>query len=129
MPNPSDLRYSKEHEWVRVEEGVGTVGITDYAQDQLGDIVYLDMPKVGTKVQQFGKLGEIESVKAVSDLFSPVSGEVTGVNQGAVDAPELVNRDPYGAGWLVKLRLSEPAELEGLLSAKEYDELLAAEEG
>ena len=129
MPNPSDLRYSKEHEWVRGEEGVGIVGITDYAQDQLGDIVYLDMPKVGTQVQQFGKLGEIESVKAVSDLFSPVSGEVTGVNQGAGDAPERVNRDPYGAGWLVKLRLSEPAELEGLLSAKEYDELLAAEEG
>ncbi len=129
MPNPSDLRYSKEHEWVRVEEGVGTVGITDHAQDQLGDIVYLDMPKVGTQVRQFGKLGEIESVKAVSDLFSPVSGEVTEVNQEAVDAPELVNRDPCGAGWLIKLRLSEPAELEGLLSAEEYDELLASEEG
>ena len=129
MPNPSDLRYSKEHEWVRVEEGVGTVGITDYAQDQLGDIVYLDLPKVGTQVGQLAKLGEIESVKAVSDLFSPVSGEVTEVNQEAVDAPELVNRDPYGAGWLIRLRLSDPAELEGLLSVEEYEKLLAAEEG
>jgi glycine cleavage system H protein len=129
MPNPPDLHYSKEHEWVRVDEGVGAVGITDYAQDQLGDMVYLDLPKVGTQVEQLAKLGEIESVKAVSDLFSPVSGEVTEVNQEAVDAPELVNRDPYGAGWLVKMRLSDPAELEGLLSVEEYEEILAAEEG
>jgi glycine cleavage system H protein len=129
MPNPPDLHYSKEHEWVRVDEDVGAVGITDYAQDQLGDMVYLDLPKVGTQVEQLAKLGEIESVKAVSDLFSPVSGEVTEVNQEAVDAPELVNRDPYGAGWLVKMRLSDPAELEGLLSVEEYEEILAAEEG
>jgi glycine cleavage system H protein len=129
MPIPPDLRYSKEHEWVRVDEGVGTVGITDYAQDQLGDIVYLDLPKVGTQVGQLAKLGEIESVKAVSDLFSPVSGEVTEVNQEAVDAPELVNRDPYGAGWLVRVRLSDSAELEALLGVEEYEELLAAEEG
>jgi glycine cleavage system H protein len=129
MPIPPDLRYSKEHEWVRVDEGVGTVGITDYAQDQLGDIVYLDLPKVGTQVGQLAKLGEIESVKAVSDLFSPVSGEVTEVNQEAVDAPELVNRDPYGAGWLVRVLLSDSAELEALLGVEEYEELLAAEEG
>jgi glycine cleavage system H protein len=129
MPNPADLRYSKEHEWVRVEGDVGTMGITDYAQDQLGDVVYLDLPKVGTQVRQSAKLGEVESVKAVSDLFSPVSGEVVELNQEAVDAPELVNRDPYGAGWLIKVRLSDPAEIEGLLSLEKYEELLAAEEG
>lgn len=128
MPSPPDCRYTKEHEWVRVEDDVGTVGITAYAQDQLGDIVYLDLPRLGTAVRQFEKLGEVESVKAVSDLFAPVSGEVTEVNEQVDEAPELVNRDPYGAGWLVRVRLSEPAELAALLSAEEYDEILAAEQ-
>lgn len=128
MPSPSDLRYSKEHEWVRVEDGVGTIGITDYAQDQLGDIVYLDLPGEGAAIKQFEKLGEIESVKAVSDLFVPVSGEVAEINQEAVDSPELVNQDPYGRGWLLKVRLSDESEVEGLLSAQEYDELVAAEQ-
>jgi len=128
MSSPSDLRYSKEHEWVRVEDGVGTIGITDYAQDQLGDIVYLDLPEEGTAIKQFEKLGEIESVKAVSDLFVPVSGEVAEINQEAVDSPELVNQDPYGRGWLLKVRLSDESEVEGLLSAQEYDELVAAEQ-
>jgi glycine cleavage system H protein len=125
VPSPTDRRYAKEHEWVRVEDDLGTVGITDYAQDQLGDLVYLDLPSPGTQVKQLDKLGEIESVKAVSDLYSPVSGEVTEVNQEVVDRPELVNQSPYEEGWLVRLRLADPAEVDKLLSAEQYDELIA----
>jgi glycine cleavage system H protein len=125
MPSPTDRRYTKEHEWVRVEADLGTVGITDYAQDQLGDLVYLDLPSLGTQVKQLDKLGEIESVKAVSDLYSPVSGEVTEVNQEVVDRPELVNQSPYEEGWLVRVRLADPAELDSLLTAEQYDELIA----
>jgi glycine cleavage system H protein len=125
MPSPTDRRYTKEHEWVRVQDDLGTVGITDYAQDQLGDIVYVDLPSVGTQVKQLEKLGEIESVKAVSDLYSPVSGEVVEVNQGVNDRPELVNQSPYEEGWLVRVRLADPAELDNLLTAKQYDELIA----
>ena len=125
MPTPTDRRYTKEHEWVRVENDLGTVGITDYAQDQLGDIVYLDLPSPGTQVKQMEKLGEIESVKAVSELYSPISGEVVEVNQEVIDRPELVNQSPYGQGWLVRLRLADPAELDRLLTAKQYDELIA----
>ena len=125
MPSPTDRRYTKEHEWVRVQDDLGTVGITDYAQDQLGDIVYVDLPSPGTQVKQLEKLGEIESVKAVSDLYSPVSGEVVEVNQGVNDRPELVNQSPYDEGWLVRLRLADPAELDNLLTAKQYDELIA----
>ena len=125
MPSPIDRRYTKEHEWVRVEDDLGTVGITDYAQDQLGDLVYLDLPSPETQVKQLDKLGEIESVKAVSDLYSPVSGEVVEVNQGVVDRPELVNQSPYEEGWLVRLRLADPAEVDGLLTAEQYDELIA----
>ncbi len=118
---PGDLRYSREHEWVRVEDdGIGVVGITDYAQDMLGDIVYLDLPAVGTTVRQFAKMGEIESVKSVSDLFSPVSGEVIARNDAAIEHPEIVNASPYGEGWLVRVRLSDPAELDNLLTADEY---------
>jgi glycine cleavage system H protein len=124
---PPDLRYSSEHEWVRVEGDVGTIGVTDYAQDQLGDIVYLDLPAAGATLTQFGKMGEIESVKAVSDLYSPIGGEVVEVNQEAVDAPELVNNDAYGRGWLIRVRLSDPAELAKLLSADAYDELITKE--
>ena len=125
MPSPTDRRYTKEHEWVRVQDDLGTVGITDYAQDQLGDIVYVDLPSVGTQVKQLEKLGEIESVKAVSDLYSPVSGELVEVNQGVNDRPELVNQSPYEEGWLVRVRLADPAELDNLLTAKQYDELIA----
>ena len=128
MPTPTDRRYTKEHEWVRVEGGVGTVGVTDYAQDQLGDIVYLDLPAPGTAVKQLEKLGEIESVKAVSDLYSPVSGEVVDVNEAVADHPELVNESPYADGWLVRVRLSDPAELDALLTAEQYDALLAEAE-
>ncbi len=125
MPSPTDRRYTKEHEWVRVENDLGTVGITDYAQDQLGDIVYLDLPSLGTQVKQLDKLGEIESVKAVSDLYSPVSGEVAEVNQEISDKPELVNQSPYDEGWLVRVRLADPAEVDNLLTAEQYDELIA----
>ena len=125
MPSPSDRRYTKEHEWVRVQDDLGTVGITDYAQDQLGDVVYVDLPSVGTQLKQLEKLGEIESVKAVSDLYSPVSGELVEVNQGVNDRPELVNQSPYDEGWLVRVRLADPAELDNLLTAKQYDELIA----
>jgi glycine cleavage system H protein len=125
MPSPTDRRYTKEHEWVCVQNDLGTVGITDYAQDQLGDIVYVDLPAVGMQVKQLEKLGEIESVKAVSDLYSPVSGEVVEVNQGVNDKPELVNQSPYEEGWLVRVRLADPAELDNLLTAKQYDELIA----
>ena len=124
---PPDLRYSSEHEWVRIDGGVGTVGVTDYAQDQLGDIVYLDLPAAGATLTQFGKMGEIESVKAVSDLYSPAGGEVVEVNQEAVGSPELVNNDAYGRGWLIRVRLSDPAELDKLLSADAYDELITKE--
>ena len=128
MAVPSELRYSKEHEWVRVEGERATVGITDYAQEQLGDIVYLDLPKVGTVVRQSGKLGEIESVKAVSDFFSPVSGEVTELNEEVVKSPELVNQDPFGRGWLLKLTLSGAGEVAKLLTAQQYEELVAKEQ-
>ena len=127
MAVPAELRYSKEHEWVRVEGDIATVGITDHAQEQLGDLVYLELPKVGTAVHQFEKLGEIESVKAVSDLFSPVSGEVTERNEEAVKSPELVNQDPYGRGWLVRLSLSDASEADKLLTAEQYEALVAQE--
>ncbi len=127
MNIPADLGFSQEHEWVRVEGDIATIGVTDYAQDQLGDIVYLDLPSPGDSLSQGGKMGEIESVKAVSDLYSPVGGELLEVNQEAIDAPELVNEEPYGRGWLVKLRLSEPAQMDSLLSAEAYDELITRE--
>lgn len=117
---PQDLLYTKEHEWVRTEDGVAVVGITEYAQDQLGDVVYLDLPMAGTRVAQFEKMGEIESVKTVSDLYSPVSGEVVEVNEEAKEHPERVNEDPYGAGWLIRVRMERPEELENLLGAADY---------
>ncbi|MEE9399418.1 MAG: glycine cleavage system protein GcvH [Dehalococcoidales bacterium] len=126
MVNPKEYRYTQEHEWIYPEPGnKGKVGITDYAQSQLGDIVFLDLPAPGTQVEQLGKLGEIEAVKAVTDLFSPVSGKVLEINQSVIDKPELVNKDPYGAGWLVRLELSKPSELDGLMNSEKYDEFLA----
>ena len=121
MNIPTDLGFSQEHEWVRAEGDIATIGVTDYAQDQLGDIVYLDLPSPGDSLSQGGKMGEIESVKAVSDLYAPVAGELLEVNQAAIDAPELVNEEPYGRGWLVKLRLSDPAQIDSLLSPEAYD--------
>ena len=125
MPNPADLRYTKEHEWLRLDDGVGTVGITDYAQDQLGDIVFVELPAAGAQLTHLQKLGEIESVKAVSELFSPVSGEVVEVNAALADSPQLVNESPYGEGWMLKVRLSDPSDLDTLLSAAQYDDYLA----
>jgi glycine cleavage system H protein len=125
LPSPADLKYTKEHEWVRVDDGVGTVGITDYAQDQLGDIVFVDLPAAGAAVSYMQKFGEIESVKAVSELYSPVTGEVVEANPTLADNPQFVNDDAYGEGWMLRVRLSEPAEIEKLLSAQEYDDFIA----
>jgi glycine cleavage system H protein len=127
--SPKDRRYSKEHEWVRLEGAEATVGITDFAQEQLGDIVYFDLPEPGAQVRQHAKLGEVESVKTVSDIYAPLSGEVIEVNQQAMDAPEVVNEDPYGQGWLLKLKAADPSEMDSLLSAEDYDALLATAEG
>lgn len=124
MKFPDDLRYTKEHEWVRVDSDTGTIGITDYAQDMLGDVVYLDLPALGATVAQHDKMGEIESVKAVSDLYSPVGGEIVEVNQETIDSPELVNNEPYARGWMIKVRLSDAGELDALLSAEDYEALV-----
>jgi glycine cleavage system H protein len=125
LPSPADLKYTKEHEWVRLEDDTGTVGITDYAQDQLGDIVFVDLPAAGTAVKQMDKFGEIESVKAVSELYSPVTGEVVEANAALAGSPQLVNDDPFGEGWMLRIRLSDPGELDKLLSAQEYDDFIA----
>ncbi len=123
---PDNFRYTKEHEWVMVDGDTGTVGITDHAQSELGDIVYVDMPKAGTMVEKGKTLGSVESVKAVSDVYAPVSGEVIEVNQILAGGPELLNQDPHGAAWLVKIRLSTPDEVGQLLTADEYQEYLGA---
>lgn len=121
MPSPTDRRYSKEHEWVLADGGTGTVGITDYAQDQLGDIVFVELPAAGTSVKYMEKFGEIESVKAVSELFSPVTGEVTEINGELADNPQYVNDSPYAEGWMAKVRLSDPRELDRLMTGEQYD--------
>ncbi|MGI5836569.1 MAG: glycine cleavage system protein GcvH [Chloroflexota bacterium] len=118
---PKELRYSKEHEWVKVEDGEAIIGITEHAQDQLGDVVYVELPAVGQKVEQFKTFGVVESVKAASDLFAPVSGEIVAVNENLSKAPEKVNEDPYGAGWMIRVRLSDQSELNALLNAEEYE--------
>ena len=120
MANPDDLRYSKEHEWVRVEDSGATIGITRFAADELGDIVFVELPEVGSSLTQFGTFGVVESVKAVSDLYSPISGEVLEVNEALREAPELMNTDPFGDGWIAKVELSEPSELDGLMDADAY---------
>jgi glycine cleavage system H protein len=123
MTNPADLRYTAEHEWVAIDGPVASVGITDYAQRALGDVVYVSIPAPGTRVTAGEPCGEVESTKSVSDIYSPVDGEVTEVNGDVDDDPGLVNSDPYGAGWLMRVRLDESAERVGLLSADEYAEL------
>ncbi|MDP2953883.1 MAG: glycine cleavage system protein GcvH [Chloroflexota bacterium] len=123
--NPPECCYTREHEWVRREDNrTVIIGITHYAQEQLGDIVYLDLPAPGTSIEQLKKFGEIESVKAVSDLFAPVSGVVKEINQQAIEHPEMVNQEPYVRGWLLRVTLTDPAELERLLTAAEYDRVL-----
>ena len=122
---PSDLRYTKEHEWVRVEGDVATVGITQHAADQLGDIVFVELPEPGKRLEQFATFGVVESVKAVSDLFAPVAGEVLEGNPGLASTPEVVNSDPYGAGWMLRVRLSDPAQVGQLLDPAAYEALTA----
>ena len=124
---PDNFRYTKEHEWVLVQGDSGTIGITDHAQEELGDIVYVDLPKVGARVEQGKSLGSVESVKAVSDIYSPVTGEVTEINATLADAPEKLNSDPHGQAWLVKVRLSNPAEAHALMSAADYQSYIGAE--
>jgi glycine cleavage system H protein len=120
---PQDLRYTKEHEWIRVEGDLATVGITDFAAEQLGDIVFVELPEVGRKIDQFSAVGVIESVKAVSDLFAPVGGEVVETNAELAAKPELLNSEPFGAGWMLRIHISDAGQLNGLLDSAAYDEL------
>src|SRR6185312_1924873 len=124
---PEDFRYTKEHEWVKLEGDTALVGITDHAQKELGDIVYVDLPKVGAQVEKGKSLGSVESVKAVSDIFAPISGEVTAVNETLATAPEKLNEDPHGAAWLVKVRMKDPGEIKQLLNASDYQTYIGAE--
>jgi glycine cleavage system H protein len=126
---PEALKYTKEHEWTRVAGNKATVGITDFAKDQLGDVVYLELPEVGAKVKKGEPFGVVESTKAVSELFAPVTGTVTKVNKELVDAPEGINDDPHEKGWMIEIELSAPAEAGQLLSAAQYKELIASEQG
>ncbi|HEX5134047.1 MAG TPA: glycine cleavage system protein GcvH [Thermoanaerobaculia bacterium] len=126
--NPQDLHYTQSHEWVRIDGDVGTVGITDYAQKELGEIVYLELPEVGHMFNSEEEFGTVESVKAVSELFTPLSGEVIEINKGAVAEPGIVNDDPFGDGWLIKLKLSTDEEVKKLLSAQQYEEFVKQEE-
>lgn len=122
--NPDDRKYSKEHEWIKVEDASSSravAGITHFAQDQLGDIVFVELPKLGAPVTFMGKMGEIESVKSVSDLFSPVTGEVVEVNERLLDHPEIANEDPYGDGWLIRVTMTDASELDNLMTAEEYE--------
>jgi glycine cleavage system H protein len=123
---PENLRYSKDHEWVAVEGDVATIGITDYAQASLGDVVYVDLPRAGDKFDAHEAFGSVESVKAVSEVFTPVGGEVIEVNEALNDSPEKVNSDPYGEAWFIKLKMSNPGEADALLSADEYEEYLSS---
>jgi glycine cleavage system H protein len=123
VAQPDNLLYSKEHEWVKIEGDNATIGITDYAQNSLGDIVYVELPRVGKQIEQFGNIGVVESVKAVSDLFTPIGGEVTEINGELEADPAAVNRDPYGAGWLLKVKLNDVAEKNNLLSAADYEKI------
>src|SRR3954470_1775204 len=124
---PEDSRYAKSHEYVHTEGEVGTIGITDYAQKELGDVVFVELPQVGSQLEAGDELGSIESVKAVSELFAPVSGEVVEINEALAEKPELVNTDPYGDGWMMKMRLSTPEEVDEMMTAEEYEEYIEKE--
>jgi glycine cleavage system H protein len=126
--NPRNLKYHKEHDWARVDGDNAVFGVTDYAQESLGDIVFLELPEVGTELTAGTSYAEIESVKAVSEVVAPLTGTVIEVNDEAVDTPEIINESPYGEGWLVKVQLSDPSEIDDLMTAEEYDEFLAEEE-
>lgn len=120
---PEELRYTKDHEWVRVDGDEATVGITTYAADQLGDIVFVELPETGRTLEQFATFGVVESVKAVSDLFAPVAGEVVDANAALTEKPELVNSDPFGEGWMIRVKVADPAQVDGLLDAAAYESL------
>ena len=127
--NPPELKYSTEHEWLRMEsDGIGVIGITEFAAENLGDVVFVELPEVGAELTQSGKMGEIESVKAVSDLYSPISGRVTERNAQVIDNPELVNDGPYAGGWMLKVAVSDAAEVETLMTSADYDAFLASQE-
>ncbi len=119
---PTDLLFTKEHEWLRIDGSVGTVGISDHAQKELGEIVYVELPKPGTRYASGDTFGSVESVKAVSELFLPVAGEIVEINEDLGSAPEKINEDPYGTGWMIRIRLTAPSEIADLMSAEEYDE-------
>ena len=125
MKVPANLKYTKDHEWARIEDSVAVVGITDYAQSQLGDVVYIDLPKVGDVISRGDVIGTIEAVKTVADIYSPVSGEIVAVNSALKDASELVNKDPYGEGWIASIKLSNSMELEALLDPADYEKLIS----
>lgn len=127
MEFPQELRYSNEHEWVAVEDDVATVGITDYAQEQLGDVVYVELPAIGDEVIKDEAFGVVESIKAVSDIYAPVSGRVIGVNTDLPESPEVINEDPYGDGWMIKVKMSDIAELDDLMTAQQYEEYVEEE--
>ena len=127
MSYPETYRYTKEHEWVHLEDGIATIGITNHAQDELGDIVYVDLPKAGTATEKGKTFGSVESVKAVSDIYSPVTGEVTEINELLATAPEKLNADPHGDAWLIRVKAGNASELDGLMSAAEYETYIAAE--
>jgi glycine cleavage system H protein len=122
---PTDLRYTTDHEWVRVDGDTATVGITEFAAEQLGDVVFVDLPEAGATVDQFATFGVVESVKAVSDLYAPLSGEVTEANGDLAGKPELVNSEPYGGGWMIRVRLTNPGQIDSLLEPEAYDRLIA----
>ena len=126
---PKDLKYTKDHEWAKINGDVVTTGITDYAQKELSDIIYVELPDVGAQVEQFNPFGNLEAVKTVADLFAPVSGTVIEVNDNLRDDPGLINRDPYGDGWIIKIRMSNPDELNDLLTPEQYEELIGGEGG
>lgn len=127
MGYPASFRYTKDHEWIDVKGGVGTVGITDYAQHELGDVVFVELPKVGAKVEAGKSFGTVESVKAVSELYAPAPGEVTETNEALQNTPEKINSDPHGTAWLIKLRLANPADVSGLMDAAAYEAYIAAQ--
>jgi glycine cleavage system H protein len=127
MQVPEELRYSEEHEWVRVADGVATIGITDHAQEELGDIVFVELPAVGATITKAATLGVVESVKAVSDVYAPVSGTVVAVNERLTENPEVINEDPYGEGWMTKVELGDPGEVDGLMTAAQYRDFVAKE--
>jgi glycine cleavage system H protein len=121
MPAPRDLRFTKSHEWIRIEGDVATIGLTDFAQSELGDITYLELPEIGDEIQATEPLGVVESVKAASDIYAPVSGEVLERNEDAISAPEVVNQSPYGDAWLVKVKIADPDQVESLMNPDEYE--------